>query len=234
MAFPTTTYTDNESAAAGLTNAAATAGLNLSGLQPTAQLQSAVANLLQSDPTTVAVPAGDVLAGTFGANKSGGADTGTYTFPGALVVTGAVTGVTSLTMSGALSGGTTIAVSSSILSSGAAGGVGYATGAGGTITQGAGSGKATAFTLSKTTGQITTDNASLAAGAIVSAAWTNTSIAITDVVVINHVSGGTVGSYTFNVQCGAGTATLNIRNNTGGALAEALVLQFVVLKGVNA
>lgn len=113
-------------------------------------------------------------------------------------------------------------------------GVGYATGAGGTVTQGSGSGKATAFTLSKVSGQITTDNAVLNAGVIVSSVWTNTAIAATDTVVINHVSGGTVGSYTFNVQCGAGTATLNIRNATAGNLTEALVLQFTVIKGVNA
>ncbi len=96
MAFPDTVITDNESAGAFLTNKAKAAGLDLSGLQPIAQLQSAVGNLLVSDPSTVTVPAGDVLSGTFGANKSGGADTGTYTFPGAVVITttGSLTGLT--------------------------------------------------------------------------------------------------------------------------------------------
>lgn len=122
----------------------------------------------------------------------------------------------------------------SLTSDAATGGVGYATGAGGTVTQGAGSGKATAFTLSKVCGQITTDAANLAADTTVSATWTNTAIAATDVVSISHVSGGTVGAYSFNVQPGAGTATLNITNRSTGALAEALVLNFVVLKGVAA
>ena len=122
----------------------------------------------------------------------------------------------------------------SLTSDAAAGGIGYATGAGGTVAQGAGSGKATAFTLSKVTGQITTDGANLAADTTVSATWTNTAIAATDVVAINHLSGGTIGAYSFNVQCGAGTATLSITNRSVGALAEALVLSFVVLKGVTA
>lgn len=122
----------------------------------------------------------------------------------------------------------------SLTSDAAAGGIGYATGAGGTVAQGAGSGKATAFTLSKVTGQITTDGANLAADTTVSATWTNTAIAATDVVAINHLSGGTIGAYSFNVQCGAGTATLSITNRSAGALAEALVLSFVVLKGVTA
>jgi len=108
---------------------------------------------------------------------------------------------------------------------------GYATGVGGAVTQGAGTGKATAFTLSKLSGQITTDNANLAADAVVSAVWTNTEIGATDVVVINHVSGGTIGEYTFNVVCGAGSATLYIANRSAGALAEALVLRYVVIKG---
>lgn len=112
-------------------------------------------------------------------------------------------------------------------------GLGFYTGAGGTVTQGSGSGKATAFTLNKMCGEITTDGASLTHATVVSAVWTNSKIAATDVVIINHKSGGTVGAYTFNVSCGAGSATLYITNNqTAGSLSEALVLSFVVIKGV--
>jgi hypothetical protein len=114
-------------------------------------------------------------------------------------------------------------------------GLGFYTGAGGTVLQGSGSGKATAFTLDKMCGQITIDDDSLAHQTVVSAVWTNSKIAATDVVIINHKSGGTVGVYTFNVSCGAGTATLYIRNNqTSGTLSEGLVLSFVVIKGVTA
>ena len=112
-------------------------------------------------------------------------------------------------------------------------GLGFYTGAGGTVTQA--TSKATAFTLDKMCGQITTAADSLAHQTVVSATWTNSKIAATDVVIINHKSGGTVGVYTFNVSCGAGTATLYIRNNqTSGTLSEALVLSFVVIKGVTA
>ena len=112
-------------------------------------------------------------------------------------------------------------------------GLGFYTGAGGTVTQA--TSKATAFTLSKMCGQITTAADLLTHATVVSAVWTNNKIAATDVVIINHKSGGTIGAYVFNVSCGAGTATLYIRNNqTSGTLSEALVLSFVVIKGVTA
>jgi hypothetical protein len=112
-------------------------------------------------------------------------------------------------------------------------GLGFYTGAGGTVTQL--TTKATAFTLDKMCGQITTAANSLSGNTAVSATWTNSKIAATDVVIINHKSGGTLGSYVFNVACLAGTATLTIRNiEHTGSLSEALVLNFVVIKGVTA
>lgn len=127
--------------------------------------------------------------------------------------------------------GTSLAATGALSSSGTAG-IGYATGAGGTVTQA--TSKATAFTLSKITGQITLNNAALAADTTVSAVWTNTTISATDIVVFNHVSGGTLGAYTFNAQCAAASATLNIHNVTPGSLSEAPVIQFAVIKGVTA
>ena len=109
-------------------------------------------------------------------------------------------------------------------------GLGFYTGAGGEVLQL--TSKSTTFTLNKMCGEITTDVASLAAATIVSATWNNSLIAATDVVIINHKSGGTMGSYTINVACGAGTATLSIRNNTASPLSDSLVLNFVVIKGV--
>jgi hypothetical protein len=110
-------------------------------------------------------------------------------------------------------------------------GLGFYTGAGGTVLQA--STKATAFELNKMCGQITTAADGLAHSTTVSATWTNSKIAATDVVIINHKSGGTIGAYIFNVSCGAGTATLYITNNqTSGTLSEGLVLSFVVIKGV--
>ena len=125
----------------------------------------------------------------------------------------------------------TLTVGNSILSAAAAGGIGYGTGAGGSVVQG--TGKNNAFALSKVTGKITLASGNVGADSTVSAAWTNTSIAATDVVVFSHVSGGTIGAYTFNAQCAAGSATFSIHNCTPGALNEAnIVVEFVVLKSV--
>jgi len=118
-----------------------------------------------------------------------------------------------------------------IRSPNAAGGVGYATGAGGTVSQS--TSKSTGVTLSKASGQITMNNAALAAGTIVSFTLRNTSIAATDLLVLNHISGGTLGAYTLNAACAAGSAVIYVRNNTARSLSEAIVIQFALIKGVN-
>jgi hypothetical protein len=106
---------------------------------------------------------------------------------------------------------------------------GYVAGGGGTVTQA--TNKATGVTLNKPSGQITMQNTNLAAATIVSFVLTNSTIAATDLLVINHVSGGTIGSYTLDAACAAGSATIYVRNNTAGGLAEALVLRYAVVKG---
>ena len=106
---------------------------------------------------------------------------------------------------------------------------GYIAGGGGTVTQS--TNKATGVTLNKPSGQITMNNAALAAATIVSFTFTNSTISSTDVLVINHVSGGTVGSYTFTAACGAGSATVYVRNATSGSLGEAIVLRYALIKG---
>ena len=110
-------------------------------------------------------------------------------------------------------------------------GMGYSTGAGGTVAQGSGSGKATTVVLDKASGEITMDGAALNAGTIVSFTLTNSSIANKDLLVLNHTSVGTIGAYGLNAQCGTGSATINVRNNTGGNLSEAIVLRFALIKG---
>ena len=125
--------------------------------------------------------------------------------------------------------GTSLAVTGAVTSSG--GGIGYAAGSGGAVTQL--TSKVTAFTLSKYSGTI--QFAADALGADTSsagAAWTNTVLAATDHVVFTHVSGGTLGAY--NVAClpAAGSATIYIRNLTPGSLSEAPVFKFSVIKGV--
>ena len=109
---------------------------------------------------------------------------------------------------------------------------GYITGEGGTVTQA--TSKTTAVTLSKKCGQITMHNASLAADTTVSFTLTNSTIAATDLLVLNHVSGGTAGAYLLNAQAAAGSASINVRNVTAGALGEAIVIGFAVIKAVTA
>lgn len=126
---------------------------------------------------------------------------------------------------------TSIQASNAILSSGSDG-VGYSTGAGGTVTQS--TDKSTGVTLNKATGQITLNNATLNAATIVSFTLTNSSIASGDVLVLNHISGGTAGAYTLNAQSGSGAASINVRNATAGNLSEAIVIAFAVIKAVAA
>jgi hypothetical protein len=109
-------------------------------------------------------------------------------------------------------------------------GMGYGAGMGGTVTQA--TSKSTGVTLDKLCGQITMNGAALAAATIVSFVLTDSRIAATDVLVLNHVSGGTPGSYTLNARAAAGSATINVRNNTAGSLSEAIVIGFAVVKAV--
>jgi hypothetical protein len=109
---------------------------------------------------------------------------------------------------------------------------GYATGSGGTVTQA--TSKATGVTLSKSTGQITLNNAALASDTTVSFTLTNTVIEASDILIMNHISAGTAGSYLLNAQSAAGTASINVRNITAGSLSEAIVIAFAVIKAVTA
>lgn len=108
--------------------------------------------------------------------------------------------------------------------------IGYAVGSGGTVTQA--TSKATGVTLSKSTGDITMNNAALAAGAIVSFVLTNTLIAATDYLDIQHISGGTLGEYHMQATCAAGSATIYVKNTSAGSLSEAIVLKFYLNKAV--
>jgi hypothetical protein len=125
--------------------------------------------------------------------------------------------------------GTSLSTTGNQVISGA-GKQGYATGSGGVVTQA--TSKATGVTLSKPTGQITLNNAALAADTTVSFVLTNTVIEANDILVMNHISGGTAGSYLLNAQSAAGSASINVRNITTGSLSEAIVIAFAVIKAV--
>jgi len=113
-------------------------------------------------------------------------------------------------------------------------GIGYATGAGGAVTQGAGSGKATTVTLDKPTGQITMNNANLNAGATVNFTCNCSQIAATDTVQINVAQSGayTASNYRVFAYPTGGNFIIGVNNWSGGNLAEAIVLNYTILKGV--
>lgn len=129
--------------------------------------------------------------------------------------------------------GTSLAATGLVTSSGTAG-IGYATGAGGTVTQA--TNKTTGVTLNKISGQITMNNAALANAATATFVLTNSTIAATDTVSHGVVSGETTpGSYGISFsEAAAGTINVNVKNNSGGSLSEAIVIQFNVHKGVAA
>ena len=66
------------------------------------------------------------------------------------------------------------------------------------------------------------DGAALAAGTTVSFVLTNSSIAGTDLIVLNHVTTGTFGSYTLNGRCLAGSAGMMFAMSAAAACRKQL------------
>ena len=123
-----------------------------------------------------------------------------------------------------------IAASGNVSSSG--GGIGYATGNGGTVTQA--TSKSTAVTCDKRVCSITLNNANLTAGSTATFTFNNSTVSAEDAIVCTHHATGTFAAYTINCRAtGAGTASVAVRNNTSGTLGEAIVIKAVVLDGVN-
>jgi len=152
-----------------------------------------------------------------------------------LVASGA--GNTPLNLSaGALTAGattvTSLASTGAVTSSSATAGIGYATGAGGTVTQS--SSKSTGVTLDKSTGRITMHNAQLNANTTTPFTLTNSAIAATDLLFLTHISGGTIGAYALHANCAVGSASISVRNVTANNLSEAIVIGFAVIKAVTA
>ena len=175
--------------------------------------------LLFTSPTLVTPALGTVASGNISACTSTGMalTTPTLTTP---TMTAPVLGVAT---------GTSVSTSGNqVISS--TGKHGYAIGSGGTVTQA--TSKATGVTLSKSTGQITLNAAALNLDTTVSFTLTNTVIEAGDILIMNHISGGTAGSYLLNAQSAAGSASINVRNITGGSLSEAIVIAFAVIKAV--
>jgi len=115
-----------------------------------------------------------------------------------------------------------------------AAGLGYGTGAGGTVTQV--TSKSTTVTLNKPTGQITMMPDAVSAGAIVQFNVTNSLVSVGDVVVI-MLGSGTFTNYAYNlwanIQVGGGF-TVSLRNIDTVSRSEAVVINFAIIKGATA
>lgn len=179
----------------------------------------------------LALNEGSDLSGTVGTLDID-LDTITEWYPGADHVPGSgVVEAANIAQVVLANGGLTAAAE--VISTSATGGIGYGAGAGDTVTQA--TSKATGVTIDTVAGQITTHNASLAAGAEVSFSATCAAITSTDVVIINHTSGGTTGAYSIQANGIAdGSFDVTISNLTTGALGEALVLTYVIIRGATA
>jgi hypothetical protein len=122
-----------------------------------------------------------------------------------------------------------VAATTSILSTGATSGIGYATGAGGTITQG--TSRTTGVTLNKVSGAITLVSAAGSAS-YQSFTVTNSAVAATDVVIVNQKS-GTDKYITLVTNVAAGSFQITFAT-TGGTTTEQPVFNFAVIKAVTA
>jgi len=112
-------------------------------------------------------------------------------------------------------------------------GLGYGTGAGGTVTQA--TSKSTAVTLNKPTGRITMTADAIPAGGLVQFQLFNSVIAGGDGLFVDFVSGiASIGNYAIQTYVNdAGGCFISIRNLSGSPLAEAIVIRFFVIKVAN-
>lgn len=114
--------------------------------------------------------------------------------------------------------------------------VGYASGDGGSITQA--TSRTTGVTLNNLAGQITTNNASLAAEAAAEFTVTNSQVALNDVVLLSIQSGTNGGNTEVYVSTvAAGSFNIKIANNNpaaGTAETGAIIINFAVIKSVAA
>lgn len=106
--------------------------------------------------------------------------------------------------------------------------LGYTTDAQGTVTQA--TSKSTAVTLNKSAGQITMNNAALASVTNVTFTLNNSFISANDILILNVGSGATAGAYNCWVSgLSAGSASITLRNISGGSLSEAVVINFALI-----
>lgn len=107
--------------------------------------------------------------------------------------------------------------------------LGYTAAAQGTVTQA--TDKSTAVTLNKSAGRITMNNAALNAATNVSFTLNNSFISSNDVLIVT-LSGGIATAGTYNCwvnSMSAGSASITLRNISGGSLSEAVIINFALI-----
>lgn len=120
-----------------------------------------------------------------------------------------------------------------LLSASPTAGVGYTTGAGGTVTQ-TGASKGSQVTLNKVAGQITIASAALATNPVAGFTLVNTAILATDTINLSIATGATVNAYRTMVDTViAGSAHISISNISGLSLSETLVMNYAIVRGAS-
>jgi hypothetical protein len=163
-------------------------------------------------------------------------DAGTVTESGTQTLTNKT--LTAPTMTAPVLGvatGTSLAVTAGLTSSGPTGaGIGYATGAGGAVSQD--TDRTTGVTINKLSGAITTQATSLAAQTSVAFTVTNSTVAIGDVIVLSVRSGPTgLKTIATVTTVAAGSFQINLFNTDAStADTAAAVINFAVIKAVAA
>lgn len=123
-------------------------------------------------------------------------------------------------------------VSDSGLSSSPSQGIGYATGAGGAVTQVTSA--STGVTLNALCGRITTVALTTAAGAEETFTVTNSRVAATDVIVLTTTYAGAGTILVGTAAVAAGSFNINITNlHSANALNALAVINFAIIKSVN-
>jgi hypothetical protein len=127
--------------------------------------------------------------------------------------------------------GTSLTVTGKVTSSGAAG-IGYATGAGSTVSQP--NDKFNQVTINAICGAITTNsNTNMATGTSATFKVNNSTVASTDVPVVCMQTGGTADAYRAVVTAvGTSFFDITLTNISAGSLQESPIISFVVIKAV--
>lgn len=236
------TVTINGTATGAVTLGAATAvtgaitGTSTSASALTVGANGATNPVLKVNANTASVATGLHVTGAAAAGglavsviSSGTNENLTIDAKGSGTVSINATGTGGITLARAVTASSTIAGANSILSSHATAGVGYATGAGGAVTQI--TSRTTGVTVNKAAGAITLVSA---AGSTTSAAFTvtNSAVAATDVVVLSQKSG--TDKYRLDVTAvGAGSFEVSF-STISGTTTEQPVFNFAVIKAVAA